>query len=174
MTSIDAAVLDELRPQHADGRLLAPAGPAPAQASKRWGGGGAVMKMSLDAYVTFLDEALRGHEAVRQALPLAGDGAGLGGQSSVGGKAAPAPAPVATAGGGALPSLAEGALTELLRFQVVLQAQQTSPRKVNIYILVPCIRTPVFVYPLGLPSLFLYFVCFRLSGGCRRSAWVLL
>ncbi|CAM9855257.1 unnamed protein product, partial [Ectocarpus sp. 6 AP-2014] len=128
MTSIDAAVLDELRPRRADGRLLAVAGPAPATvASKRWGGGGAVMKMSLDAFVTFLDEVLRGHEAVCQALPLAGDGAGSGGRSSVGGKEAAA---VATAGGGALPSLTEGSLTELLRFQVVLQAQQTSPRKV--------------------------------------------
>ncbi|CAM9790800.1 unnamed protein product, partial [Ectocarpus sp. 4 AP-2014] len=131
MTSIDAAVLDELQPRRADGRLLAAAGPAvPALAtvaSKRWAGGGAVMKVSLDAYVTFLDEVLRGHEAFCQALPLAGDGAGSGGRSSVGGKEAAA---VATAGGGALPSLAEGALTELLRFQVVLQAQQTSPRKV--------------------------------------------
>ncbi|CAB1100685.1 unnamed protein product [Ectocarpus sp. CCAP 1310/34] len=133
MTSIDAAVLDELRPRRADGMVLAtagPAAPAPALAtvaSKRWGGGGAVMKMSLDAYATFLDEVLRGHEAVCLALPLAGDGAGSGGRSSVGGKEAAA---VATAGGGALPSLAEGALTELLRFQVVLQAQQTSPRKV--------------------------------------------
>ncbi|CAM9371809.1 unnamed protein product, partial [Ectocarpus sp. 8 AP-2014] len=128
MTSIDAAVLDELRPRRTDGRLLAPAPAAPATvASKRWGGGGAVMKMSLDAYVTFLDEVLRGHEAVCRALPLAGDGAGSGRRSSAGGKEAAA---VATAGGGALPSLAEGALTELLRFQVVLQAQQTSPRKV--------------------------------------------
>lgn len=118
------------------------------------------MKMSLDAYVTFLDEVLRGHEAVCQALPPAGDGAGLGGQSSAGGKEAAAVAP---AGGGALPSLAEGALTELLRFQVVLQAQHTSPRKVYICIAVPCIRKPVLVILWVTPP------CFRLWGGCRRT-----
>lgn len=113
------------------------------------------MKVSLDAYVTFLDEVLRGHEAVCQALPLAGDGAGSGGRSSVGGKEA---ATVATAGGRALPSLAEGALTELLRFQVVLQAQQTSPRKVIFALSSRAYALPVLVYPLGPPSRFLFFV----------------
>ncbi|CAM9386727.1 unnamed protein product, partial [Scytosiphon promiscuus] len=115
MTKIDEGVLDELLPPQRAGVTTGTGG-----APKRLGGGGALMKMSLDAYVTFLEEAIRGHVIASHALAI---GPALG--HRLGGLA-----DGAAAGGCAPSSLAEGALTELLRFQMALQAQQTSPRKV--------------------------------------------
>ncbi|CAM9214789.1 unnamed protein product, partial [Hapterophycus canaliculatus] len=113
MTEIDDGVLDELLPPQRAGERT-----GTSVAPRKFGGGGALMKMSLDAYVTFLEEVICGHLVEDHVLPteLGQEFGGVG----VGG----------TARGGALPSLAEGALTELLRFQVLLQGQQTSPRKV--------------------------------------------
>lgn len=116
MTNIDEGVLDELLPPQRDGLVT-------VGTSKKVGGGGALMKMSLDAYVTFLEEVIRGHVVTDQALAT---------EQALGQELGAVVKGVEMKNGGAATSLAEGALTELLRFQVVLQAQQTSPRKVRL------------------------------------------
>lgn len=111
LTSINSDVLDELLPQRAEAGTVAP--------PSKWGMGGALMRTSLDTYVTFLEEVIRGHVV---ASNVVGSGSRGGGPM--------VPAVVAAVGCRAPASMGEGALTELLRFQVVLQAQQTSRRKV--------------------------------------------
>lgn len=116
LTSINTGVLDELLPRWTEGRTGTLSSP-----TSRWGMGGALMRVSLDTYVTFLEEVISGH------IGGAPEAAGRGSR----GRSTAVPAAVAAAGSGAPVSLEEGALTELLRFQVVLQAQQTSRRKVR-------------------------------------------
>lgn len=132
MTKINSDVLSEIVPSlQTAGETEMAAGP------RRRGGRGAVMRMSLDVYVTFLDEVIRGHVAAHQAPPPQVEPVGreVGGRGNGSGVTATAAVGVGVtaAGSGALPSpLAEGVMTELLRFLVVLQGQQTSRRKVNI------------------------------------------
>lgn len=84
------------------------------------GGGGARMRMSLDAFMTFLEEAVRGHvsPSVSQRRVGVWDGNGNGDGDGDGNWNGPL-------------ALPEKALTELLRFQVVLQGQQNR-RKVTL------------------------------------------
>lgn len=128
MTKINGDVLRELLPPRQIGaeKTGKAAGPG------KWGRGGGVMRMSLDVYVTFLVEVIRGHVAVYQAPPphmkLLLE-RGVGGRQNESMAAAIAAAGVEVT----VPSpLAEGVLTELLRFLVVLQAQQPSRRKVRM------------------------------------------
>lgn len=83
----------------------------------RQGGKGALMRVSLDAYVIFLEEVVRGH---RHIIAPVKDVGGDGGEREGRARAVDRPWP-----------LAEEALIELLRFQVVLQEQQTNRRKVR-------------------------------------------
>lgn len=138
LANINGGVLDELLPRRAEART----GASPS----KWGMGGALMRTSLDTYVTFLEEVIRGHAVTSKAA----------GREDWSG--AMAPAAVAVAGGGAPASLEEGTLTELLRFQVVLQAQQTSRRKVRL-----CIP----IYPLACVLPFLFPIWASTRSSCR-------
>lgn len=122
LTSINSGVLDELLPKWAEAGT-------DASATSKWGMGGALIRMSLDTYVTFLEEVIRGHVTSSKVAGMGNRGAAV----------VPA-APVAAWAGTTPASLREGALTELLRFQVVLQAQQTSRRKVRPWSSLPILR----------------------------------
>ena len=104
---------------------------------ERGGGGGARMRMSLDAFMAFLEECVRGH--MLPSGPERSVGAGGGGDNSNGNNNRYGNGNVNGNecrngngnGSGAL-ALPEKALTELLRFQVVLQGQQNR-RKVTLF-----------------------------------------
>lgn len=100
-----------------------------SEGPEEWGGAlqggrrrrqGPLMRVSLDAYVNFLEEVMRGHVALtHETRDKHASTEAVGERKSAEGDAASPNA------------LAVAALTELLRFQLILQDQQTNRRKVS-------------------------------------------